>query len=131
VIVVDASAVLDVVLRTRFADRVLPHLQEHEGSLHAPYLLDAELGQVLRRFLLRGDIRPRRAAEAVGFAERMRVIRYPHQPFLTRALELRRNFTVYDALYVALAEALQAPLLTRDAGMGRSARRFVDVIHVG
>jgi predicted nucleic acid-binding protein len=130
VIVVDASAILDVVLRTRSAHRVFPYLREHEGSLHAPHLLDAEVGQVLRRILLRGDIRPRRVAQAIRFVERIGVVRYPHHPFLARAVELRRNLTVYDALYVALAEALDAPLLTRDGGMGRSARRYVNVIHV-
>ncbi len=130
-IVVDASGVVDVVLDIR------PHslsvgeiMLEHAPDIHAPHLLDAEVGQVIRRYLLHRETSPERVAEALEILGDLRITRHGHAGFLPRALDLRRNFTVYDALYVSLAEALGSPLLTRDKGIARSARRFVEVIHV-
>lgn len=131
-IVFDASAAVDLLLDTTpFSTQVAVHLLQHVGEVHAPHLLDAEIGQVLRRHVLRGELHPRRAEQAVGFLADLHIVRYGHLTLLPRALQLRRNLTVYDALYVALAEILEAPLLTRDAGMASSARQLVEVIHVG
>jgi predicted nucleic acid-binding protein len=130
-IVVDASGVVDVVLDITPQSRLIAEdLLEHSGDIHAPHLLDAEVGQVIRRYLLRKEISLDRAREALEILEGLRIVRHGHAGFLPRALTLRRNLTVYDALYVALAEALKAPLLTRDAGIARSATRYVDVVHV-
>jgi predicted nucleic acid-binding protein len=131
VIVTDASGVVDVVLDiTPQSRRVGEALLEHSGDIHAPHLLDAEVGQVVRRYLLRKEITLDRAREALEILAGLRIVRHGHVGFLSRALALRRNLTVYDALYVALAEALEAPLLTRDAGIARSATRYVEVIHI-
>ena len=130
-IVLDASATVDLVLDTTpYSGLVGTHLLDHAGDLHAPHLLDAEVGQVLRRHVMRGTLRRSRAELAIELLGELGIIRYSHLSFLTRALQLRRNLTVYDALYVALAEALGAPLLTRDAGIARSAGRLIQVIHV-
>jgi predicted nucleic acid-binding protein len=130
-IVIDASGVVDVVLDVTPRSRLIAEaLLEHSGDIHAPHLLDAEVGQVMRRYLLRKEISLDRAREALEILADLQIVRHGHAGFLSRALALRRNLTVYDALYVALAEALKAPLLTRDAGIARSARRYVEVIHI-
>ena len=130
-IVVDASGIVDIALDIVPQSRlVAERLLEHADDIHAPHLLDAEVGQVIRRFLLRREVRLERAHEALEILDDLGIIRHEHGGFLARALDMRRNLTVYDALYVALAEAIQAPLLTRDAGVARSAARFVEVIHI-
>ncbi len=82
--------------------------------MHAPHLLDAEVGQVLRRFVFRGIVDANRASQALQAFVLLNVTRYPHTWLLSRAWGLRDNCTVYDALYLTLAEALGAPLLTCD-----------------
>jgi len=84
-------------------------------TLHAPHLLDAEVAQVLRRYVATGILVARRAEEALQDLLDLRIRRYGHTPLLRRVWELRDNLTAYDALYVSLAEALGATLLTRDA----------------
>ena len=130
-IVLDASVVVDVTLARPSAESELSdRLVEHGTDLHAPHLIDAEVVQVLRRYVLRKWTTPARASDAVDLLIGMPITRYSHVGLLHRALRLRRNLTVYDALYVALAEALDAPLLTRDAGIARAAKRLVDVVHI-
>jgi predicted nucleic acid-binding protein len=96
--------------------------------VHAPALIDAEVLNAVRGMVLGGKITIARAFEMVKeFATMDNIIRYPAVPFLRRVLELRNNFTAYDALYVALAEHLRLPLLTRDAKYGRAAGHKADV----
>ena len=115
-IVVDASAVLEVLLRTSVAPRVEARLFGRQ-TLHAPHLLDVEVAQVLRRYASRGDISAARGAEALADLAAFPLNRYPHDVLLTRIWELRGNLTAYDAAYVALAEVLGAPVVTRDEGL--------------
>ena len=89
-------------------------------TLHAPHLLDLEVAQVLRRFCARGELTVTRAGEALADLLDFPLTRYPHDLFLERIWQLRENLTVYDAAYVALAEALSATLVTRDVRLGRS-----------
>jgi predicted nucleic acid-binding protein len=118
VIVADASAVLEVLLRTAAAPAVERRL--FGGStLHAPHLLDLEVAQVLRRYERSGVLTADRGGEALEDLADLGIERYPHRPFLARVWELRRNATAYDAAYLALAEALDAPLVTRDARLAR------------
>lgn len=112
-IVVDASAMLEVLLRTPAAGAVEARLFGGE-TLHAPHLLDLEVAQVIRRYERGGDLTARRGREALEDFGGFRIERYPHFPFLMRVWSLRANATAYDACYLALAEALDAPLLTRD-----------------
>jgi predicted nucleic acid-binding protein len=114
-IVLDASAVLELLLRTPAADRLTARLLHPEESLQAPHLLDLEVAQVIRRYWLAGKLTTERAGEALADFEDLRIHRHPHEPLLSRVWELRHNLTAYDAVYVALAEALDVPLLTRDA----------------
>jgi predicted nucleic acid-binding protein len=82
--------------------------------LHAPHLLDAEIVQVLRRFERLGIIDAKRAQQALEDLRALRLVRHPHEPLLDRIWALRHNLSAYDALYVALAEGLAAPLVTLD-----------------
>jgi predicted nucleic acid-binding protein len=114
-IVVDASAVLEVLLATPAAAAVRDRLFAPDESLHAPHLLDVEVAQVLRRYAAAGELDDERGRKALGDLGDMPVIRYPHDVLFPRIWELRQNLTAYDAVYIALAEALSATLITRDA----------------
>jgi len=114
-IVVDASALLEVLLRTPAAEVVERRLFGGRLTLHAPHLLDIEVAQVVRRYAANGEIGEGRGREALADLSDFPLRRYPHDFLLPRIWELRSNLTAYDAAYVALAEALDAPLLTRDA----------------
>ncbi len=113
-IVVDASALIEVLLRTRSAPAVEQRLFVPDLTLHAPHLMDIETAQVLRRYALGGEIDDARGRAALEDLADFPIRRYPHDFLLPRVWELRHNLTAYDAVYVALAEALDATLLTRD-----------------
>jgi predicted nucleic acid-binding protein len=117
VIVVDASALLEVLLNTPNAGRVADRLFGSGDTLHVPHLIDLEVTQVLRRYAASGALTPDRGTQALQDLVDFPLIRYPHDLFLPRIWELRHNLTAYDAAYVALAEALDAPLVTRDAAL--------------
>jgi predicted nucleic acid-binding protein len=117
-IVVDASALLEVLLRTAAAAEVETRLFGGD-TLHAPHLLDLEVAQVLRRYERAGELTARRAGEALADLAAFRIERYPHHLFLPRVWALRQNATAYDACYLALAEALDAPLVTRDRRLAK------------
>lgn len=116
--VVDASAVLEFLLARPLGEQVADRLQrEPPEPLAAPHLIDAEVGQALRRFERRGEIHQARARETLQALSDLPVSRYPHGLLLGRAFDLRDNVTFYDALYLALAELLGATLLTADAAL--------------
>jgi predicted nucleic acid-binding protein len=115
VIVLDASAVVDWLLQTPVGLQIEKRIYSYGESLHAPHLLDVEVTQVLRRLVRERTIPAIRADEAVSDLLNLRVTRYPHFVFLPRIWQLRHNFTAYDAIYIALAERLNATLVTRDA----------------
>ncbi|MFN9772631.1 MAG: type II toxin-antitoxin system VapC family toxin [Burkholderiales bacterium] len=128
--VVDASAVLELLLRgprARDVDRLL--LGQGE-PLAAPHLVDLEVAQVLRRIASRGLLSEARAAEAFDDLAALPITRYDHLPLLPRIWALRGNLTAYDAAYLALAESLDAPLVTCDAALRAAPGRTVDVIVV-
>ena len=113
-IVVDASALLEVLLKTPNSEAVIDRLFRPAEVLVAPHLIDVEIAQVLRRYHAAGELDDRRGREALMDLEDMRLARYPHDFLLARIWELRANLTAYDATYVALAEAMEIPLATRD-----------------
>lgn len=129
-IVLDASAAIELVLQTTRGRAIADEIASPEVSLHAPHLIDAEVALVLRRQEQRGEIPGERAWSALTDFAALDVFRYPHPLLLARVWELRHTTTAYDALYLALAELLDARLVTTDARLGRgsgSAAR-VDVI---
>lgn len=113
-IVVDASALLEVLLRTPAAPALESRLFAPGEALHAPHLIDVEVAQVLRRYAAGGEIDGRRGIAALADLADLPLRRHEHGVLLQRAWALRNNVTAYDAVYVALAEALDAPLVTRD-----------------
>jgi predicted nucleic acid-binding protein len=130
VIVVDASAVVEVLLRTPAAAAIRERLFGVEQTLHAPHLLDIEVTQVLRRYAAIGQIELMRGSTALDDLMDFPLTRYPHDVLLERVWELRHNLTAYDAAYVALAEALDATLLTRDRRLATASghRARVDLV---
>jgi len=120
-IVVDASAVIEVLLRTPAATAVERWLFDPRRTLHAPHLLDIEVAQVVRRYAAKGEIDGERGRAALADLADFPLHRYPHELLLPRVWDLRHNLTAYDAVYVALAEALDAPLLTRDQRLAAAA----------
>jgi predicted nucleic acid-binding protein len=115
VIVLDASAAVEWLLQTQSGVRVARRIFAPRETLHAPHLLDVEVTQALRRYVAAGALSVSRAEEALQDLLDVRVRRYPHVLFLRRVWELRDNLTAYDALYVALAETLDATLVTCDS----------------
>lgn len=111
-LVVDASAVLEaLVARSKppgLVERLAP------GDLHAPHLLDVEVLSGLRRLAASGELTDDRANDARGDFAALSIRRYPHRGLADRVWALRHNLSVYDVVYVALAEMLAVPLVTSD-----------------
>jgi predicted nucleic acid-binding protein len=120
-IVVDASALIEVLLRTPASTAVERHLFAPAQTLHAPHLLDIEVAQVIRKYAARGEIDAERGRAALDDLGDLRMQRYPHDFLLPRIWSLRNNVTAYDAVYIALAEALDAVLLTGDHRLAAAA----------
>ena len=117
-IVLDASAVIDLLLGLPpHAAAVAGLLVAEAPQVFAPHLLDVEVAQVIRRRVRGGTLRPADAVEALRVLAALPIVRYPHLPFIERAFELRDNATMYDAVYLVLAEALGATLVTRDRAL--------------
>lgn len=118
-IVLDASALLELLLRTPAGVVVARWIAPARETLHAPHLIDLEVAQVLRRYKASRQVSEERAAEALDDLAALDLARYPHDVLLPRVWELRQNVTAYDAAYLTLAEMLPATLLTRDRGLAR------------
>jgi predicted nucleic acid-binding protein len=120
VIVVDASALVEWTLRSAAGRAVTAHLETHEGSTHAPSFVVVEAANALRRLAARELIDDLRADVSFYAVHTLPLTRHDPAAFMRRAWALRASLTSYDAVYVALAESLRAPLLTCDARMARS-----------
>ena len=126
-IVVDASAILEILLNTPTGSKVAAVLNRPGETLHAPHLLDIEVAQVLRRYVLNGDLDTNRGSQAIGDFALLPIERYPHGELLDRIWQLRDSLTAYDAAYVVLAEALEARLVTCDARLSRAHGHGADI----
>jgi predicted nucleic acid-binding protein len=120
VIVLDASAVVELVLGSPRGATVRARVEHPDESLHAPHLLDVEVASVLRRYQLSGELSAEDGREALADLAGLDIARYPHDLLLPRVWELRTSVTAYDAVYLALAELLGAPLLTLDRRLARA-----------
>jgi predicted nucleic acid-binding protein len=114
VIVLDASAAIEWLLQTPAGIKLDRRIFSPSESLHAPHLLDVEVAQVLRNFVRDKAITAQRGQEALEDLGDLPLRRYPHDFLIPRIWELRATLTAYDAAYVALAELLDAALLTCD-----------------
>ena len=120
-IILDASAVVDLLVEPAAQTAELRARVRAASLVYAPHLTDAEVTNALRRKVLQGRIDQVTARRAIRRLGAMRVRLWPHQPLLGRAFALRNQLAAYDAIYVAMAEATGATLLTRDARLARSA----------
>ncbi|MGC9156215.1 MAG: type II toxin-antitoxin system VapC family toxin [Ferrimicrobium sp.] len=114
-IVVDASAAVSALLNAGSARQALT-----EQQLHAPYLIDSDIANALRRRVAASRIDPKDAWTALDHWRRLGMLRYPIFHLLGRIWELRENLSAYDASYVALAESLGCALLTADTRLSHS-----------
>jgi predicted nucleic acid-binding protein len=126
-IVVDASAVVEVVLRRPKAEVLEARMFRRGETIHAPHFIDLEVAHVVRRHVAAGTASAERAGLALEDLAGLRLDRYPHVPLLGVIWTLRHNFTVYDASYVALADALGAGLLTLDMRLAAAVREHTAV----
>jgi predicted nucleic acid-binding protein len=113
-IVLDASAAIEWLLQSPAGVRIDKRIFSPSQSLLAPHLLDIEVAQVLRRHVRDKAMSEQRGQEALEDLSDLPLNRYPHDFLLPRVWELRATLTAYDAVYVALAEVLDATLLTCD-----------------
>ncbi len=125
-IVVDASAVVELLLRTEIGERVESRMLGDNIALHGPELLDYEVLSALRRRELRDQIGPIRALEALEDLQQIPIKLHRTRSLHERAWGMRHNLTAADALYVALAEALGASLLTTDNALARAVSQHTD-----
>ena len=126
-LVVDASALIEYLLRTPRALPLIPLIESRNHQLHVPALADVEIASVLGRLLLRGTLDDARAAEALDDWFDLPLERHGHLSLLPRVVSLRQNFTAYDAVYVTLAEQLGAAVLTADGRLARAIRAHLDI----
>ena len=125
--VVDASALLDIVLSTEPGAALGARLSLSGDGLVAPELLGVETNAVLRAKALAGEHPPDLIARARVELDEFGVTPIRHAALLARAWELRENFTIADGLYVALAELADRPLLTSDLRLAKAARRHTAI----
>lgn len=125
-IVLDASAALELLFARQHAGEVRERLDRDEWQVVAPHLLETEVLNAMRRWLRSGAINAAEASEGRALLRWMRIRHVDHRPLSNRVWELRDNLTAYDATYVALAEATGSELLTGDVRLahapGHSAR---------
>lgn len=125
-IVADASALLDLLLRRSTARQVEAHLAA-EAVVHAPHLVDTEILHALRRWVARRELDAARALGALADLAGLPLVRHPHAPLSPRVWALRDRLSAYDATYAALAEGLAATLVTSDRRLARGAAGLVAV----
>jgi predicted nucleic acid-binding protein len=126
VIVLDASAAFEFLLQTHTGEFISAQLSR-VTEVHAPHLLDIEVASSLRRGVAFGTVSGERAHQALEDLRVMRVKRYSPVPLVARIWDFRHNFSAYDACYLALAEALDATLLTCDKAMASARLRHGQV----
>jgi predicted nucleic acid-binding protein len=120
VIVIDASALLEFLLQTPLGARVEARVFGGKDEIHAPHLADVEVVQGLRRLVRTGEVSAGRAAGAIADLTDLDLLRHPHLDLLGRVWKLRDNISAYDAAYVALAEAIDAPIVTCDRALAKA-----------
>jgi len=119
-IVLDASALVELLLGTETGLAIGERIADPTDSIHIPHLADVEVTQALRRYVRDGSLDSDEAKEALENLRGLDLERHGHEPLLDRVWALRENLSAYDAVYVALAEALDGTLLTCDAKLSRA-----------
>lgn len=127
VIVVDASVVYEIVAQGRGRDVALDALLQYEDAL-APGILDAEVVGIIKRDRVRGVLDETGAALAIRDLRSWPIERFAIAPLVERVWQLHSNVRTWDAFYVALAEALDAPMITMDRRLARASGPRCDFI---
>ena len=127
-IVLDASAVVELLTNPAFAASLLYDVANGAGPVIVPHLLDVEVVSAFRRIsaAARNDIPE--IEDLLTKLTELPATRYPHTPLLHRVWGLRHNFTAYDAIYIALAEETGSVLYTTDAKLRKGHRAQVSVL---
>jgi predicted nucleic acid-binding protein len=128
-IVVDASVIVHILVDAQIMPQIIDTLED-AGDLIAPYLIDVEVINSIRKQLSLKKITPKAAEEALNTFEAMTIDRRPTHLFTQRIWELRNNLTPYDASYVVLAEMTGLDFITRDARIAKTQRLQTKVIVV-
>ncbi len=126
-LVLDASIVIELLVNGRRASSIRQRLEHSTESWHAPQLIDVEVVQVLRRYVRRGWIVTEHGETAIHALRDFDMVRHEHRWLLSRVWQHRNNLTAYDAVYLALAEALPARLMTADRAFEAVASNQVTV----
>ena len=126
-IVLDASAAVELLMNTRLGKKLAERLRSSNVSLHAPHVIDLEVAETLRRYVADRTIPEERGRLALQHLAMLDLNRYPHDTLLRRIWGLRDNLTAYDAAYVALAEALEASLVTADRRLAKAPKLMTTI----
>lgn len=118
-IVIDASAIVELLFKTKAGEKIADIIFKNTSNIVAPELLNIEVLQVVRKFRKSREISNERAREFFDDFVSLPIKYYPHSFLLKRIWELKENFTAYDSTYIALAELLNAPLITTDLAFKR------------
>lgn len=115
--VIDASILIDFLIGSKsLFENVLP-IFTNIASFHCPHLIDAEVGQVIRKLVHRHVISEYIGVTSIQELCALPLNRYPHTMLIERAYAFRKNATIYDGLYLALAEGLNVPFITKDRAL--------------
>lgn len=118
-LVLDASVIAEYLMGSEVGAAAATFMAAEAGDLHVPHLAIVETTSVLRGWVRRGEVASARAVAALTDLVDLPARRWPAEPFVARTWELRANATAYDATYVALAEAIDATLVTADGRLAR------------
>lgn len=119
-IVLDASALIELLLNTAAGQEVAFRIADPALGVHVPHLADIEVAQVLRRYASKGELPAKDAERALEDLQDLDLQRHAHEPLLERVWSLRQNLSAYDAVYVALAEVLDTVVLTCDRRLAKA-----------
>lgn len=119
-LVLDASSAVDFLLSVGASERIEKRVGRPGETMHAPHVIDLEVIQTLRRLVRSGQVSRDRSSAVLEDLADLPLTRYSHVALADRIWELRENVSAFDGAYVALAEALDAPLVTSDAALARA-----------
>jgi predicted nucleic acid-binding protein len=130
-LVLDASSALEVILTSAKGAMITRMFFRKGEELHAPHLIDIEFAHTLRRLVREKELEPKEAQRALDDFDNLALERHAHTALLPKIWTLRNALSAYDAAYVALAEALDAPLVTCDGRLSRSHGHHADIRLIG